>query len=190
MMNYIWGFLTVISIICAFLFSNVADVSSAVISGAEESINFVLKLTGMMCLWCGIMNIAEKSGVVNILSKMFSPIYTYLFPKYKNDKSVKSAVCSNITANLLGLGNAATPLGVEAMKRMKAHNPSSSADDEMMLFVVLNTASVQIIPVTIGMIRSSNNAANPFDILPCVLISSFAGLVVGVISAKIMGRKR
>lgn len=190
MMNYIWGALILISIICGFLCNKSANVSGAILTGAEDAITLLIKLTAVMCLWSGLMKIAEKGGIIRIISKLFSPIMSVLFPKYKNDEKVKGAICSNITANMLGLGNAATPFGVQAMKEMKRLNNTSTADNGMVMFVVINTASIQLIPATIGMLRQTYGAANPFDILPCMLISSGAALLSGVLLAKILEKKR
>lgn len=187
MLNYIWGAILLISIICGVFTGKTAQLSQGALNGAQEAIELLLTMCGMMCLWSGLMAIAERGGITSLLAKAFSPVLKGLFPQYKDDKKACSAICSNVTANLLGLGNAATPLGIEAMHRMQLKNPEQErANDSMVMFVVLNTASIQLIPTTIAVLRQSHGAGAPFDILPCVWVSSVFALAIGITMAKLL----
>lgn len=187
MLNYIWGAILLISIICGVFTGKTAQLSQGALNGAQEAIELLLTMCGMMCLWSGLMAIAERGGITALLAKIFSPVLGRLFPQYKEDEKACSAICSNVTANLLGLGNAATPLGIEAMRRMQLKNPEQErANDSMVMFVVLNTASIQLIPTTIAVLRQSHGAGAPFDILPCVWVSSVFALAVGITMAKLL----
>ena len=160
---------------------------TSVISGATNAVELVFAMLGMMCAWTGLMKIADAGGVTALLCRFFSPLTKIIFPKYKTGSAVLKAISMNITANMLGLGNAATPLGIEAMKQMKkvSHSPEK-ADNEMVMFVVLNTASVQLIPTFMGTLRAQYGSQSPFDILPAVWISSIVSLFVGILTAKIL----
>ncbi len=185
-MNYIWGFILIISVICSFITGKIGELSNAVIIGASDAINLIISICGMMVLWTGLMKVAEKSGLTLMLSKLFSPIIRFLFPDFSPESKAARSICMNITANLLGLGNAATPFGVEAMKEMqKLSNNKSVASRSMVMFVVINTASLQLIPTMLCTIRQKYGAQNPLDILPYIWISSIIALTEGVLSAKI-----
>lgn len=191
MMNYIWGTILVISIICAITTNKIQELSNAVLNGASDAISLVISISGMMALWTGLMNIAEKSGITSALAKIFSPIIKFLFPDLPSDSLAAKSICMNITANLLGLGNAATPFGIKAMKEMqKINSDKSTATNSMIMFVVINTASLQIIPTLLCTIRQKHGSHNPFDILPCLWISSLIALVIGISSAKFFEKVR
>lgn len=186
MMNYIWSGILIISVICSILTNKISDVSNAVLSGASDAISLVISLTGMMALWTGIMKVAESSGITHIISKIFSPIIKFLFPSLYENRKASDAVCMNITANLLGLGNAATPFGIKAMNEMQKLNKNKSvATQSMIMFVVINTASLQLIPTLLCTIRQKYGSQNPMDILPCLWISSLIALVAGITITKI-----
>lgn len=186
MMNYIWGFIMLISIVCAIITGRISMVSNAVLTGADEGVTLALKILGMMAFWTGIMKIANDSGITGFLAKIFSPILKLIFPEYSKKKNVLNAICMNVTANLLGLGNAATPFGIHAIKEMQKTNPlPHTANNSMIMFVVLNTASIQLIPTFISILRQKYGAENPFDILPAMWITSIAALIVGIITTKL-----
>ncbi len=192
MMNFIWGGLILISILCALATGRMGELSASVLSGAADAVQLVISLLGMMCLWTGLMKIAEKGGLTAILAKLFSPVMTRLFPEYKKDSPAIKAICMNITANLLGLGNAATPMGIAAMKEMAKAQKSElsyTADNGMVMFVVINTASLQLIPTMMSALRASHGAASPFDVMPAVWITSVCGLCVGVLMAKLLEKR-
>ncbi len=180
MMNYIWLILIVFSFFSAIATGNMKQLSSSVISSGTDAISLSIKLLGMICFWNGIMEIAEKSGLTKRISKFFNPVMRILFPAI-DDENTKSAISMNLTANLLGLGNAATPLGLEAMKRMKENSLiKDSATDEMVRFVVLNTASLHLLPTTIALLRYDYGSQNPMEILLPSLITSLLSVSIGV----------
>lgn len=189
-MNYIWSGLILISIICAFITGRISDVSDAIMSGAQDAITLVFSMFGMMCLWTGLMKIADKGGLTHILARFLFPVLKKLFPNYdKNSKPMK-AICMNITANILGLGNAATPFGIEAMKEMQKGNKiKDTANNSMIMFVVLNTASLQIIPTLLTILRQKHSSTSPLDVLPAIWTTSIIALIIGVISAKILEKR-
>lgn len=190
MLNYVWGFIIIISVICAIVTGRISELSQGIFEGASSSIELVMSLCGMMCLFTGLMKIAEKGGLTLILSKLFRPIIKYLFPDYKEDSPAIAAVCMNITANLLGLGNAATPLGIAAIKEMaKLNTHPHTANNSMVMFVVLNTASIQLIPSTMAIIRQSHGSPSPFDVTPATWITSLFALLMGISAAKLLERR-
>lgn len=164
--------------------------SDGILQSGSQAVELCLKLLGMLCLWCGLMNIAEKSGLCGKIAKLLRPVINCLLPGIrKNDEAIKS-VAMNMTANLLGLGNAATPLGIEAMRRLKQQNgDKSTVSPDMVVFVVMNTAALKIIPSTVAALRASAGAKNPMDIIFCVWISSAASFLSAVLAAKVFGRK-
>lgn len=174
------------SIFCAAATGRMAQLSGAVLSGASGAVTLVISMTGMMCAWTGLMKIADRGGMTLLLSRALGPAMERLFPNLKKDGPAVRAMCLNITANLLGLGNAATPLGIAAMKELKRQNPTDTADNSMVLFVVLNTASVQLIPTFMATLRAQCGSASPLDILPAVWAASLCSLAVGIGTAKLM----
>lgn len=189
-LNYIWGALIIISIVCALATGRIDDLSKSVFSGAEDAVGLLISMLGMMCLWTGLMNIAEKSGLTSALAKLFSPILKTVFPMYNSKSREMKAICMNITANLLGLGNAATPMGIIAMKEMQKNNPHpKSATNAMVMFVVINTASLQIMPTMMTILRQKHGSLTPLDILPAIWITSVCALIAGVIASKILERR-
>lgn len=186
LLNYIWAGLILASILCAAATGRMAQLSGAVLSGAGNAVTLVISMAGMMCAWTGLMKIAEESGVTKLLAKALSPVMRRLFPSLRKDSPAVRAMCMNITANLLGLGNAATPLGIAAMKELKKVNPTDTADNSMAMFVVMNTASIQLIPTFMATLRAQYGSASPFDILPAVWVASLCALCVGVCSAKLL----
>ncbi len=190
MMNYIWSGMIIISFISACITGRMAELSNAILQGASNGITLVITMCGAMCFWTGLIKIADVSGVTRVLTRVLTPLLIKLFPDYKDNEKAKGAICGNIVANLLGLGNAATPLGINAMKEMSKTNPlRDTANNSMVMFVVINTASIQLIPTTVAMLRQSYGSNSPFDILPCIWITSIISLVFGIIMAKLLGRK-
>lgn len=189
-MNYIWGSLILISIICAIITGRMPQLSDSILVGAQDAVTLSISMLGMMCLWTGLMKIAERSGITGVISRFFSPIISKLFPDYEKDSAAVKAICMNIAANLLGLGNAATPMGIVAMKEMaKESKLKNTANNSMIMFVVINTASIQLIPTLLTILRQKHGANSPFDILPAIWITSIIALVVGIISAKILEKR-
>ncbi len=191
MINVVWFGILIISFICSVAAGRVEQLSAAAAEGADKAVKLLLSMTGVMCLWCGVMKIAEKSGLTELLAKALSPVLKRLMPDIKTNGSAMRAVSANITANFFGLGNAATPLGILAMKELQKTNlikdePSGS----MIIFVVINTASVQLIPSTIAAIRQAAGSASPYSILSYVWISSGLALIGGLAAAKLFSLKR
>ncbi len=191
MLNKVWAGMILISIFCALATGRMPQLSDAVLAGAGNAAELVLGMLGMMCAWTGLMKIADAGGLTSLLARVLAPVLRRLFPAYPPESPAAKAVCMNITANLLGLGNAATPMGIAAMKEMQKNNTDvKTANNSMVMFVVLNTASLQLIPTFMGTLRANYGAAAPFDILPAVWITSILSLAVGLLAAKLLeGRK-
>lgn len=189
MLNYVWFVMIIISLICSFFSGSITQLSQSILSSGTDALNLCFKLTGVMCMWCGIMNIAQQSGLCRVVSRILSPILSLLFPKIKDDTQVMEAISMNITANLFGLGNAATPLGLNAVKKMQSKNKHSDViSKDMAVFVVLNTAALQLIPSTSAFLRKSAGAEKPMDIIFCVWISSAFSLIAALLSVKLTWR--
>ncbi|TQI68945.1 spore maturation protein A [Clostridium sp. KNHs216] len=190
LLNYIWAGLIVLSVICAAVTGRMPQLSAGIMSGTAGAVELVITMMGMMCAWTGLMKIADAGGITLMLSKLFDPLMRRIFPNLKKGSPAEKAICMNVTANLLGLGNAATPLGIAAMKEMAKLNPTQTADNSMVMFVVINSASIQLIPTFMGTLRAQYGSPAPFDILPAVWLTSVCALAVGVTAAKLLeGRK-
>ena len=189
MMNYIWSGIIILSLATGFLTGNIGETATAAMDGAKNAVQTVISILGVMCFWMGMMNIAEKSGILNKLSKLLEPAISALFKGVKSEKA-KQAILMNITANIFGIGNAATPFGIKAMEEMQKENRGScDATDDMCMFVVLNTASIQLIPTTLFALRSTYGSTDPYKILPAVWIVSAVALTFGICAAKIMEKR-
>lgn len=191
MINYIWFGMIIASVICALATGRLGELSAAVMDGAQGAVELSISLMGSMCAWLGFLKIAEKSGLTSLLAEGVSPVIDRLFPEYRDEGEIKGKICMNISANFLGLGNAATPLGLAAMKAMQAKNPSRDTPTRgMVLFVVMNTASLQLLPVNMAAMRSACGSAQPFDILLEIWLTSLAALAAAVMFCKAAERKR
>ncbi len=185
MINYIWLGMIALSILCAALNGRLDQLSTALLDGASGAVELSLFLLGSMCAWMGFLRIAEESGLTRLLARCFSPVIDRLFPDYREEAELKGKICMNLTANLLGLGNAATPLGLSAMKAMAEKEPGPLPSRGMILFVVVNTASLQLLPVNMAAMRASCGSAQPFGILPQIWLSSLGALLAGVAFCKL-----
>lgn len=191
-MAILWTGMVVLSMVFGLLNGRMEAVSSAALAGAGNAIQLCLSMAGVLCLWSGVMEIMNRCGMSAKLAHTFRPLLRVLLPNASRDDETLSAVSANVSANLLGLGNAATPLGIQAARRM-ARGQEGVASDELCLLVVLNTASIQLIPTTIASVRAAAGASSPFDILPAVWLSSILSVSAGLITAKILafwGRRR
>lgn len=187
MMNYIWPCLILISVLFGLLNGRAAEVSDAFFSGAADGVQLFITLLGMIILWSGIMKIAENIGLTKALSRLFSPVLRRLFPGVDADSPASRAISMNVAANMLGLGNAALPLGLSAMKEMQRQNKNKNvATNDMVMFVVMNTASVQLIPTTVAMLRAKYGSAAPMEILPAVWVTTVCAMAAGLIVAKLL----
>lgn len=190
MLGHIWVCMILASILCAACTGRLPQLSNAVLDGAQSAVELSVSLLGSMCLWLGFLRIAEESGLSEKLARLLSPVIDRLFPEYKNERQIKRKICLNFSANLLGLGNAATPLGLAAMKAMQSRNPTDKPTDGMVLFVVMNTASLQLLPINAAALRAAAGSSEPFAILPQVWVVSLGAVVVCVVGAKILGKHR
>ena len=191
MMNYVWGLLMIISVICGTVTGRMEQVSDAVLTGGTQGVELCITLLSMMILWGGLTAIMQQSGLSALLGKGLAPIMKWLFPDLKNYPQARDAIAMNVAANMLGLGNAATPLGLKAMKELsRVNNGSSVASNSMVTFVVLNSVSVQLIPTGLFILRKQFGAADPTDILSAVWFASITSAAIGVSLALIFNRKR
>lgn len=185
-MNYIWYFLIVVSIIYGAVNGTLGDVANAIFKGTELSVKIVLTLLGIMIFWLGIMKIAEKSGIVEFLSKILRPVAKLIFPEIPKDSPIIGDIAMNFSANALGLANAATPIGIKAMEGMQEINKDKeSASDPMCTLLAMNTAGFQLIPATVIAILAANGCANPTEIIVPTLIVTSTAFVSAIIIAKI-----
>lgn len=185
-MSWIWCGMILISCICAPLTGQVTALAAAVVQGAQAGITLGISIAGSLCLWSGLGRVMEKAGITGLLSKLISPLLHLVFPSTKTDSALSGELSGNICANFLGLGNAATPMGIRAVRRMA--QGQTVATDEMCRLIVLNTASIQLIPANVAAVRSSLGCASPFDILPAVWITSLCSAGLGVVAAVILGK--
>jgi len=191
MMKWIFSGLIFISLFFGAGFGRMSEVSNAVISSGGDAIQLALTLAGAMCLWGGVMKVAHKAKLTEQISRLFAPVIRLLFKGLPPDSEAAQAMCLNISANVLGLGNAATPLGITAMNRLAELNgQSDTASDYMCMFVVLNTASLQIIPTTIALLRANAGSTAPMEIMPASWAASAASITAGIIAAKILAARR
>ena len=179
MLNKIWPVFIIISFIYAISYGNLEQLNSSIFDSTNDAIELSINLLGTMSLWSGIMQIAKNTSLIGKLTKFLKPIIKILFPELKNDKNIQEEISMNMIANILGLGNAATPLGLEAMKSMKRKSKEKDKlTNEMMMFIVINTASIQIIPTTVIAIRNSLGSKNPaYIVFPVWIATIFAAIV-------------
>ncbi len=187
---WIWTCLVLASVSFGCLGGRLGIVSAAALEGASASLELCLGICGAVCLWSGVMEVMRRSGLASLLSKLLKPALTLLFPSAGKDEEALEALSQNASANLLGLGNAATPAGIRAAVRLKylTGKSSSSAGDELCRLVVLNSASIQLIPTTVCAIRAAAGAEAPFDILPAVWLTSLISVSAGLAAAYIFAR--
>lgn len=184
-MAWIWSGMVVLSLAFGLLTGNLEAVTAAALDGASSAVQLGLSMAGMLCLWSGVMEIMNACGLSAGLARAFRPLLRRLLPNACRDGETLAAVSANVSANLLGLGNAATPLGIQAARRM-ARGCRGTASDELCMLVVLNTASIQLLPATIGSLRAAMGSAAPFDILPAVWLSSVLSVAAGLSAARLL----
>jgi len=187
MLNIVWPFFIIISFSFAILSGNFENLNSSIFEGANDAVTLSINLLGSLCLWSGIMQIASDSSLVKKLSKLLSPILNFLFPSLITNNKIKKEISMNIIANILGLGNAATPLGLKAMESMQKENPKKDTlSNPMMMFIVINTASIQLIPTTVIAIRNSLNSQNPTSIIFPTWIATILAGISGIFVTKLL----
>lgn len=186
MLNIIWPIMIIVSIIYSIIVGKVDVINNAIFDSTKKTIELILILLGTLSLWNGIIEIAKETKLIKLLTKFVSPLINLLFKESKNKKEIKEDISMNIIANMLGIGNAATPLGIKAMKDMQLmNNDKSRLTDDMATFIILNTASIQIIPTTVIAIRISLGSSEPTKIIFAVWFSTICAAIVGVIATKV-----
>ena len=189
MLNIVWPIFIILSFSFAIFTGNLENLNNSIFDSTNSAISLSIDLLGNMCLWSGIMKIASKTSLIENLTKLLAPILNLLFPDLKRNKKIKKEISMNVTANILGLGNAATPLGLKAMKSMQEENSNKDTlSDSMFMFIVLNTASIQLIPTTVIAIRNSLGSQNPTSIVFPTWISTIISALVGIFVAKVVIR--
>ena len=186
MINYIWLFFIVSSVVISLFNNRIEDVFRAILSSCEQAVTISIGLIGIMAFWLGLMKIAEASGLLRVLAKALSPVIRFLFPDIPKNHPVQADITMNVSANALGLGNAATPFGIKAMEGLQElnQNDKKTASDAMCTFLTINTAGVQLIPVTAVAILASLKAENPTDIIVPTIITTLSALIIGVLFVK------
>ncbi len=186
-MALIWTAMVVGSIICGLMTGNGPEVAAAALDGAAAAVELCLTMAGVLCLWMGVMEIMKRTGLSEGLSRLLRPVLRLLYPEFSSDREVMDSISANVSANLLGLGNAATPLGIQAVRQMSRKTPGV-ASNAMCMLVVCNTASIQLLPTTVASVRLAAGCAAPFDILPAVWLASAISVCAGILAVKIFGR--
>ena len=187
-MSYIWTGLLALSILFSALNGLSSQLAASVFAGAQAGVTLAISLTGSICLWTGVGKLMGELKITEGLSKLFRPLLYRIFPASRTDKQLSGALSANICANLLGLGNAATPMGIQAAKRLRDPDRPDYATDGLCRLIVLNTASIQLIPSNVAAVRLSLGCGTPFDILPAVWITSFCSAGLGLLAAVVLGR--
>lgn len=186
MLNILWPIFIIVSYAYAMINGNMESVNNAIFESTESAVSLTITLFGTMCLWNGLMEIASNTNLINRLTRLLQPMVNFLFKATKKDKKIREEISMNIVANMLGLGNAATPLGLKAMKTMQEKNSEKKRlTDDMATFIILNTASIQIIPTTVIAIRLSLGSLEPTKIIFAVWFSTICAAIVGIVVTKI-----
>ena len=189
-MAWIWSGMLLLAVLAGAISGQLGAVSAAAMAGAERGAQLCLSLAGPLCLWAGLAAVLEGSGLSAKLAALLRPLLGRLFPAAARDVQALEKISGNFTANLLGLGNAATPLGIAAVQRMHRLSEGAAASDEMCRLIVLNTASIQLLPTTVAALRASAGAARPFAILPAVWLTSLGSVTVGLLAVGLFARWR
>lgn len=187
-MSWIWTGMLLLSFCAAWAFGNAGALSAAVQQGAQAGVTLAISIGGSVCLWTGVGKLMEKSRITDVLSRLFAPVLGRIFPTTRRNREAKEYLSANVCANLLGLGNAATPMGILAAKRLVNPQRPTLATDELCRLIVLNTASIQLIPANVAAVRAGLGAASPFDILPGVWITSLCSASMGLVAAWLLGK--
>jgi len=186
MLNYIWAGMLIIGVVTGFLTGRVDEVTKALIDSSKGAVDLAIALLGVLCLWTGIMEIASRAGIIGLISNFIRPVTKFLFPGVPKEHPAQACMVMNIVANFLGLGNAATPLGLKAMTELQKINKNkSSATNDMCMFLILNTTSIQLIPATLIALRTAAGSTNPTAIITVVWITSLATTITGITAAKV-----
>lgn len=187
-LSWIWTGLVTLSVVISIVTGRGQALGSAVMTGAQAGVTLAISLTGSICLWSGVGKLMTQLGLTEALSRFLSPLLRRIFPETKSDSLLAGHISGNICANLLGLGNAATPMGIEAAKGLRNPAQPDYATDSLCRLIVLNTASIQLIPANVAAVRLGLGCASPFDILPAVWITSFSSAGLGLLAAMLLGK--
>lgn len=187
MINIVWFFILFIGIVFGLVMGDGEILSKTIINTTSDTVKLIIDLLGMMCLWCGVMKIAEKSGLTNKLARILKPILKKIFKEAGKDDKALGAIVMNLTANMFGLSNAATPFGIKAMEEMdRLNGHKETASNDMILFLILNAACIQFVPTTVISIRAAVNSANPGAIIiPAICTTTFAS-IIGIVLCKLV----
>jgi spore maturation protein A len=183
-MAWVWTAMTVLAVGFGIANGSLGEVGTAALEGAGAAVELCVAMTGVLCLWSGVMEVMQRCGLAKKLAGLFRPLLHHLLPRASRDEETLAAVSANLSANLMGLGNAATPLGIRAARRM-ARGCEGVASDELCRLVVLNTASIQLLPTTVAGVRTACGSAAPFDILPAVWLASILSVTCGLTAARL-----
>jgi spore maturation protein A len=191
-MNYLWGIMLLIGVVYAAFTGNLAEVTDQVLLSAKEAVTLCITMAGVMAFWVGIMEIAEKAGFMDAAARLLSPVLSFLFPRIPKDHPARKQIAANMVANILGLGWAATPAGLNAMKELQQleEERSDSASNEMCVFLIINISSLQLIPVNIIAYRSQYGSVNPAYIVGPAMAATAVSTLVGVIFCKLADRRK
>lgn len=186
LMSRVLALLAALALVMGVLTGRVSQVSQASLSGAGEAVQLMLHIGGTLCLWNGLMEVMRRSGLAQKTARLLSPLIGLLFGDYAKDPQARSAIAQNMSANLLGLGSAATPSGLRAARRLKELSDRQGKPPHgTFLLMVINTASLQLLPTTVAAVRAGLGSARPFDILPAVWLSSAVSVTVAVVAARL-----
>lgn len=188
LMSWIWTGMVALALIASVFTGRGGELAASVSQGAQAGITLVISLAGSIVLWTGVGKLMEKAGITYRLSQLLRPLLGRLFPSSKDDQILAGSLSANVCANFLGLGNAATPMGIQAAQRMALRSENGVASDELCRLIVLNTASIQLIPANVAAVRSALGCGTPFDILPAVWVTSLCSASLGVLAAWILGK--
>ncbi|HOV27548.1 MAG TPA: nucleoside recognition domain-containing protein [Pseudobacteroides sp.] len=190
MLNYVWMGMLLIGFIIGGLNGRLEEVTQAAFNSSKSAVELSIGLIGVLCLWTGLMGVAEKSGLLNKLAYLVSPIIRLLFPQIPKKSPAIGAIVMNMAANFFGLGNAATPLGLKAMSELQKHNTvKDTASDSMIMFLILNASAIQLVPATIIALRASAGSTNPAEVIVPIWMASVAAATTGIIAVKLLGKK-
>lgn len=187
-MSWIFTVLIGVSFFSALITGRASALAAAVMEGAQDGITLAISLGGSLCLWTGVGALMERIGITKMLSGLLKPIVCRLFPESRTDLQLRGSLSANICANILGLGNAATPMGIQAAQRLVRPEQPTVATDSLCRLIVLNTASIQLIPATVAAVRTAAGCQTPFDILPAVWLTSLCSAGLGVFAACLLGK--
>lgn len=190
MLNIIWPSFIIVSFLYAIFTGRINEINNGIFESVSNAVELSITFLGTICLWNGIMEIVKRTTLMEKLTKVLEPVMKMLFPELRNNQQAKAEISMNMIANILGLGNAATPLGLKAMKTMQKENPKKDTiSNSMAMFIVLNTASLQLIPTNVIAIRTSLNSVNPTQIIFPVWGATVVAAIVGIIATKIIVKK-